>query len=121
MQIGEALTMKVRIRIREQLCLLITRTTLLALVILAVSTWVQTSQFMRSARSETLRVTANLKDTQIAQDIDLLRSSVQSVSTRDDIQYSVRDFNNGNRSEELFKSMEVSTEDLWLTRRSRQD
>lgn len=98
---------KIRIRIREQLCLLITVTTLLALTVLAVSTWVQTAHFMRRVRSETLKVTANLKASQLAEDLTMLKDLVQSISTRDTLQLYLHEFNDGNRSDQVFESIQV--------------
>lgn len=98
---------KVRIRIREQLCLLITVTTLVALTILAVSTWVQTARFMRRVRSETLSVTANLKATQLAEDLVMLNDLVQSISTRDTLQDYVHQYNRGNHSDSILHSIQV--------------
>ncbi|KIV88560.1 hypothetical protein PV10_08231 [Exophiala mesophila] len=99
-----------RIRIREQLCLLITVTTLLALTVLAVSTWVQTARFMRRVRSETLCVTASLKATQLAEELDMLKDLVQSVSTRDTLQEYVHQYSKGNHSEQVLKSIQVDLE-----------
>lgn len=98
---------KVRIRIREQLCLLITVTTLVALTILAVSTWVQTARFMRRVRSETLSVTANLKATQLAEDLVMLNDLVQSISTRDTLQDYVHQYTRGNHSDQVLHSIQV--------------
>jgi len=100
--------MKFRIHIREQLCLLIALTNVVALTILTVSVWFQTVQYMKDARRETLTVTANLKASQIAQATSLFRDSVRSISTRENLQAYVGQFNQGNHSAELTSLMEVS-------------
>jgi hypothetical protein len=49
-------------------------------------------------RSKTLEVTADLKATQIAQDIDLYRDLAQAVSTRSEIQALLKAYRDGNRT-----------------------
>jgi hypothetical protein len=99
--------MQLRMHIRDQLCLLILITNLLALMVLAVSTWYQSVHHLRQAKWQTLMVTANLKATQVAQEISLFRTSVQQISTRSIIQNLMQDFNNGNHSQELYDSIKV--------------
>lgn len=106
--------MKFRIHIREQLCLFIALTNVVALTILTVSVWFQTVQYMKDARKETLTVTANLKATQIAQATSLFRDSVRSISTRENLQSYLGEFNHGNKSDELIRMMEVSSSDTGL-------
>ncbi|OAP62757.1 hypothetical protein AYL99_01984 [Fonsecaea erecta] len=98
--------MRVRLHIREQLCLVIGITSLLSLAILAVSIWVQTVNYMNDAKWETLMVTANLKATQVAQDISLMGTSVQSIATRNILQDLLRDFNNGNQTQALYNAIQ---------------
>lgn len=107
--------MKIRIRIREQLSFCIALTNVLALTILTVAVWFQTVRYMKDAREETLSVTANLKAAQISQAISLSRDSVRSISTRENLQLFVTEFNNGNRTDELSRSIEVSGTDKCLT------
>jgi sensor histidine kinase regulating citrate/malate metabolism len=109
--------MKFRIHIREQLCLLIALTNVVALTVLTVSVWFQTVQYMRNARKETLTVTANLKASQIAQATSLFRDSVRSISTRENLQSYVGQFNHGNHTDEIISSMEVSGTDASLMER----
>jgi hypothetical protein len=99
--------MRLRMKIRDQLCLLILITNLLALMVLAVSTWYQTVHHLRSLKTETLTVTANLKADQVAQQISLFQSSVQQISTRSPLQTFLREFNNGNHSQELYDGIMV--------------
>ncbi|KIY04087.1 uncharacterized protein Z520_00779 [Fonsecaea multimorphosa CBS 102226] len=98
--------MRVRLRIREQLCLVIGLTSLLSLTVLTVSIWTQTVHHMNSVKWETLMVTANLKATQVAQDITLMGTSVQSIATRDVLQDLLRDFNNGNHTQDLYDAIQ---------------
>ncbi|KIW33413.1 uncharacterized protein PV07_00265 [Cladophialophora immunda] len=98
--------MGVRLHIREQLCLVIGLTSLLSLTILAVSIWFQTVHHLNNAKWETLMVTANLKATQVAQDISLMGTSVQSIATRPIIQNLLRDFNNGNHTQDLYDAIQ---------------
>ncbi|OAL33499.1 hypothetical protein AYO20_07185 [Fonsecaea nubica] len=98
--------MKVHLRIREQLCLIIGLTSLLSLTILTVSIWVQIVDRLNNAKWETLSVTANLKATQVAQDISLLGTSVQSIATRNILQSLLRDYNNGNDTQDLYDAMQ---------------
>ncbi|KPI40547.1 Two-component system protein B [Cyphellophora attinorum] len=93
--------MKIRIRIREQLCFLIAITSLLALMVLAVSTWVQSRHYLMESRQQTLQVTANLKADQLSQDLRLFQEAVQSITTRDVLQGYVRGYDNGNTTDEL--------------------
>ncbi|EXJ55949.1 hypothetical protein A1O7_08880 [Cladophialophora yegresii CBS 114405] len=102
--------MRLRVHIRDQLCLLILLTNLLALMVLAVSTWYQSVHYLKQAKAQTLVVTANLKADQVAQQISLFRSSVQQISTRQVLQDFMRDFNNGNHSEQLFDSIKTNLE-----------
>jgi hypothetical protein len=94
--------------IRDQLCLLILLTNLLALMVLAVSTWYQSVQHMRQAKAQTLMVTANLKAVQIAQQISLIGASVQQISTRAPLQVCLSQFNSGNHSQAVLDGIEVS-------------
>ncbi|KIW90981.1 uncharacterized protein Z519_08764 [Cladophialophora bantiana CBS 173.52] len=103
--------MRFRLHIREQLCLVIGMTSLLSLTILAVSIWVQTVHHLNSAKWETLMVTANLKATQVAQDISLMGTSVQSIATRDILQDLLRDFNNGNHTQDLYDAIQSNLQD----------
>jgi osomolarity two-component system, sensor histidine kinase SLN1 len=100
---------KVRIHIREQLCILILLTNLVALGVLAVATWFQTVHYLNGDKLDLLRTTANLKAEQVAQDISLLQTSIQSIATREELQFLLGEFNNGNSSSGLVADMEVCT------------
>ena len=106
--------MKIRIHIREQLCLIFAVTTLLALTVLAVSTFLQSRHYLQESREQTLQVTANLKADQIAQDLRLFQEAVQTVTTRDNLQAFVKVYDNGNTSQALRDALAVSLQDVSL-------
>ncbi|ETN41293.1 uncharacterized protein HMPREF1541_03228 [Cyphellophora europaea CBS 101466] len=106
--------MQIRIRIREQLCLVIAIFSLLALTILAVTTWTQSRRYMLDSRANMLQVTANLKADALAQEIALFSDSVVSISTRDKLQTYMQEYNRGNMSEELRVDLAVGLEDANL-------
>ena len=87
--------------------MLIAITSLLALCVLAVTIWVQSYRFITQTRASTLAVTANLKAAQIAEVIGLYRDLVQAVSTRNAVQSSLGEYNNGNLSEFLLRDLQV--------------
>lgn len=101
--------MRIRIRIREQLCLLIALTSLLALMVLSVTTWEESHRFITQTRSGTLAVIANLKADQLAQDLFFCQDLVQAVSTRTTVQSLLVEYNNGNDSEILLNALTVTT------------
>lgn len=100
--------MPFRLRIREQLCLLISFACILAIVVLAVSTWYQSRHYLEDSRKDLLGTIANVKASQISQNVGLMNDAVQSVSTRDMLQASVHDYNNGNDSDSIIEVVEVS-------------
>lgn len=109
--------MNIRMRIREQLCLLIAITALLALAVLSVAVWIQSRHYMIQTRAMTLQVTANLKADQLAQDIALFSDAVVSITTRDKLQAFMQEFNSGNSSTALTNDFTVSAlvEDVSIT------
>ena len=52
-------------------------------------------------------VTANLKDTQVAQQVSLFQSLVQQISARSSLQSLMQQYNTGNHSQELYESIKV--------------
>lgn len=108
--------MNIRIRIREQLCLLIAITALLALMVLSVSVWVQSHHYISQTRAQTLQVTANLKANQIGQYLTILSDSVGSLATRDKLQELMEEYNSGNTTVALRTDLSVSVlEDVSTT------
>lgn len=100
--------MKIRIRIREQICLLIAITALLALMVLSVSVWVQSHHYISQTRAQTLQVTANMKANQIGQYLTILSDSVGSLATRDRLQELMEEYNSGNATSALRSDLAVS-------------
>jgi hypothetical protein len=105
-------SIRFRVRIREQLCLLILLVSILALTVLGVSMGVQSHRYIKGARADTLQITANLKADQLAQDIALFRDAVQSLTTRDLLQGYLRQFHAGNTTQELRSDLAVSVNDV---------
>lgn len=100
--------MQIRIRIREQLCLLIALTAILALMVLSISVWVQSHHYITRTRAQTLEVTASLKADQLAQDLDLFHDAVVSMTTRENLQTFIKAYNDGNSTDALRDGMAVS-------------
>ncbi|RMZ79352.1 hypothetical protein DV737_g3449, partial [Chaetothyriales sp. CBS 132003] len=80
--------MQLRIRIREQLCILVAVTSLLALMVLSLSIWI----------SKTLSVSANLKATQVSQLLQLYKGLSLSVATRSALQKALGEYGDGNQT-----------------------
>jgi hypothetical protein len=99
------INMRLRVQIREQLCMLVVSTRLLAFMVLAASTWIQSYHFITQVRSSALAVTVGLKATQMPADLSLYRDLAQEVSTRNTVQTGFGQYNNGNRSELLLRSL----------------
>ncbi|KAL7266942.1 Histidine kinase osmosensor [Rhizina undulata] len=75
-----------RIRIREQLSLLVALTALTAVGTLAIVTWFNNYQLVLEARSSRFSLTASLKSAQVAQGVALLHNTVYAISTRPTLQ-----------------------------------
>jgi osomolarity two-component system, sensor histidine kinase SLN1 len=101
----EVVEAAMRIKIREQLCLLIAITSGLALMVLAVTTWTQAHEFITEVSAETLAITAGVKANSMATDISFYEDLVQAVSTRSAIQEDLGQYNNGNRSGALLDKL----------------
>lgn len=101
--------MIIRIALREQLALLLAFTSLLALTVLAVATWVQSDNYITESRSSALALTASLKSAEIAHILQLYTNSAVSVGTRIFVQEALQGYNSGNTSEDLIKEI---SEDL---------
>ncbi|KZF24338.1 hypothetical protein L228DRAFT_94789 [Xylona heveae TC161] len=87
-----------RIPIREQLGLLVLTTTLTALAVVAIATWVNNYNFVLGIRSSRLTITASLKASQLASSLLILQSSAQTISTRVLLQNALQRYNNGNNT-----------------------
>ncbi|KAI9891982.1 MAG: Histidine kinase [Vezdaea aestivalis] len=71
-----------RIPIREQLGLLVLVTSLMALAVVAITTWVNNYNFVVGIRSSSLALTASLKAAQLSSNLLVMQSLVVSISTR---------------------------------------
>lgn len=87
-----------RIAIREQLAALVISAVLVALAIVAVPTWIYVNGFVVRVEADGLSLTASLKASRIAAEIDLVKTICQTVSTRILLQQALVDFYNGNAS-----------------------
>lgn len=91
-----------RIAIREQLAALVISAVLVALAIVAIPTWIYVNNFVVRVESDGLSLTASLKASRIASEIDLVKSICQTVATRILLQQGFVDFYNGNSTTEPF-------------------
>lgn len=86
---------KFRVAIREQLAFLVTFVVLLGLAIVSVPTWIFVNNFVVGVEQNSLSLTASLKATRIASEIELVQTSCGTISTRILIQDSLVNFYNG--------------------------
>lgn len=84
-----------RIPLKAQLTVLVLFTTLLALAIVAIATWVTQRSFTLDVRASRLCLTASLKAAQVASQLEILGSSVSSFATRVHLQSALVDYNSG--------------------------
>lgn len=89
---------KVRVAIREQLAFLVTFVVLLGLAVVSIPTWIFVNQFVVGIESDSLSLTASLKATRIASEIDLLQTICGTIATRILIQAALEAFYQGNTS-----------------------
>lgn len=87
---------KVRIAIREQLAILVTLVVLLGLAVVTVPTWIFVNHFVVGVESDSLSLTASLKATRIASELELVQITCETISTRILIQQALRAFYRGN-------------------------
>ncbi|KAL3954106.1 hypothetical protein ACCO45_012062 [Purpureocillium lilacinum] len=88
--------MKLRVAIREQLAALVVLAVLVALAIVSIPTWIYVHNFVVDVESNGLSLTASLKASRIASEIDLIQTLCQTVATRVLLQQAFVDFYNGN-------------------------
>ncbi|KAL9600793.1 MAG: hypothetical protein Q9219_002931 [cf. Caloplaca sp. 3 TL-2023] len=88
-----------RIPIREQLGLLVLLTSLLALAVIAIATWVNNYNFVVDIRLSRLSLTASLYANQLRADLTLMQTSVLAVATRVIVQTALQRYNQGNNTE----------------------
>ncbi|KAI0206791.1 hypothetical protein F4808DRAFT_7533 [Astrocystis sublimbata] len=89
-----------RIAIREQLAALVLLAVLIALTIVSVPTWIYVHRFVVQVESDGLSLTASLKASQIASQIQLIQTTCRTISTRILVQRGFLDFYKGNETAE---------------------
>ncbi|KAI0864945.1 osmosensing histidine protein kinase SLN1 [Xylaria cubensis] len=85
-----------RIAIREQLAALVLLAVLIALAIVSIPTWIYVNRFVVNVESNGLSLTASLKASQVASQIELIQTTCRSITTRLLLQSSFLSFYRGN-------------------------
>ncbi|PNP46540.1 hypothetical protein TGAMA5MH_01998 [Trichoderma gamsii] len=88
-----------RIAIREQLAALVLSAVLVALAIISIPTWIYVHNFVVDVESNGLALTAQLKASEIASELQLAQTICQTVATRILLQQAFVDFYNQNSSD----------------------
>ncbi|TQN74895.1 Two-component system protein B [Colletotrichum shisoi] len=92
--------MGVRIAIREQLAFLVVFAVLVGLMILSVPVWIYVNQFVTQVEARELALTASLKASRISAELELVQTSIVTISSRILIQDSLLNFYDGNDTDE---------------------
>ncbi|KAJ0148857.1 Two-component system protein B, partial [Colletotrichum tanaceti] len=92
--------MGVRIAIREQLAFLVVFAVLVGLMILSVPVWIYVNQFVTQVEGRELALTASLKASRISAELELVQTSIVTISSRILIQDSLFSFYDGNDTDE---------------------
>ena len=82
-----------RIPIREQLLLLILLASLIGLAVLSVATWISNYQFVLNIRSSRLTLTASLKASQLASNLQIMQTAVGFLGSRSSAQHALERYN----------------------------
>ncbi|KAK0728700.1 hypothetical protein B0T26DRAFT_738972 [Lasiosphaeria miniovina] len=90
--------MKIRIAIREQLAAFVIFTVLVSLAIVSIPTWIYVNNFVVGVETDGLALAASLKAARISSEIDLIQTTVQTISTRLLLQNGLINFYNRNAS-----------------------
>lgn len=93
---------KVRIAIREQLAFLVLFVVLLGLAVVSIPTWIYVNNFVVGVESNSLSLTASLKATRIASEIELVQTVCQTISTRILIQNALTNYYGGNTADSVW-------------------
>ncbi|KAF4785786.1 hsp90-like protein [Colletotrichum scovillei] len=91
--------MGVRVAIREQLAFLVVIAVLVALMILSVPVWIYVNQFVTQVEGRELALTASLKASRISAELELVQTSIITISSRILIQNSLFTFYDGNTTD----------------------
>ncbi|OHW94880.1 osomolarity two-component sensor histidine kinase sln1 [Colletotrichum incanum] len=92
--------MGVRVAIREQLAFLVVVAVLVALMILSVPVWIYVNKFVTQVEGRELALTASLKASRISAELELVQTSIITISSRILIQNSLFNFYDGNDTDE---------------------
>ncbi|GKT90570.1 osomolarity two-component sensor histidine kinase sln1 [Colletotrichum tofieldiae] len=92
--------MGVRIAIREQLAFLVVIAVLVGLMILSVPVWIYVNKFVTQVEGRELALTASLKASRISAELELVQTSIITISSRILIQNSLFSFYDGNDTDE---------------------
>ncbi|KAI1332704.1 hypothetical protein F5Y16DRAFT_123285 [Xylariaceae sp. FL0255] len=87
-----------RVAIREQLAALVLFAVLVALAIVAIPTWVFVHNFVVNVETRDLKLTASLKASQVALQIQLIQTSCLAISSRILLQQAFLTFYGGNQT-----------------------
>ena len=97
-----------RIPIREQLALLILLSALIGLAVISAATWISNHHFVLSLRASRLALTASLKASQLASNLNLMQITADFVTTRIVTQEALTNYNaNGNNTVDNWRNAEV--------------
>ncbi|OHE95550.1 hsp90-like protein [Colletotrichum orchidophilum] len=88
--------MGVRVAIREQLAFLVVVAVLVGLMILSVPVWIYVNRFVTQVEGRELALTASLKASRISAELELVQTSIITISSRILIQNSIFTFYDGN-------------------------
>lgn len=88
-----------RIAIREQLALLVIFAVLLALAIVSIPTWIFVHNFVIDVETDGLALTASLKASRVASELNLIQTICQTIATRILLQHALVDYYNGNATD----------------------
>lgn len=101
-----------RIAIREQLAALVILAVLVALAIVSIPTWIYVNNFVITVESGGLALTASLKAARISSEIDLVQTTVQTISTRLLLQNGFTNYYNKNATDPSGDPWVEAREDL---------
>lgn len=92
--------MGVRVAIREQLAFLVVVAVLVGLMVLSVPVWIYVNQFVTQVEGRELALTASLKASRISAELELIQTSIITISSRILIQDSLFSFYDGNETDD---------------------
>lgn len=97
--------MRLFVSIRTQLILLFVLSSVVALAVLSISTWITVYRFVVDLRESRLTLTASLKATQLSLALTFMEETAESLATRFWLRNSLTEYQAGNRSASLLNSL----------------